>query len=182
MDNRLWYIDDTAFQGVNLTNLRLSGNQLTHKSIEHVQFPATLEKLSLYDNPIASIDGVRFPSSLTELDLSNTQITSIASDTFSNLANLTKLNLWDTQLTRLPLALASLIQLEKLSISSPNLTCSCSESSLASWYHDRTVDLDLQRKNGGRLYNYLYFDVSGKCDNTDIYYFLANLAPQCPSS
>jgi len=207
-DNRVFHIDDTAFLSVNssLQGLFLTRNRLTRGSIENVTFPSSLTSLSLDSNPIGSIpssafadltkleklglgstqltsiDGISFPSSLTELSLSNNPVTSIPRDAFKNLVLLTDINLSNTQLTRLPRALSSLTQLIYLHISGPNLTCTCTESGLATWYHDRSEAIAQSDDPGLYWMGITSLDVTGKCDDTDVGDFLQKLAPQCPKS
>merc|ERR1712154_344995 len=65
-------------------------------------FPSSLHILKVYDSQITSIEHVSFvslPSSLQDLYLDNNPITSIATDAFSHLTQLRKLDLSRTHLT-----------------------------------------------------------------------------------
>ena len=135
-----------------------------------------LKGLFLSFTQLVSVDHLTFPSSLTSLHLNNNPISSLSSDAFTSLANLEVLYLYDTHLTRLPLALTSLTHLEHLDFGShPNMTCSCSEAApISHWYVDRLEALKLQ--------NILGDMISGYCGDgtTSISYFLEEFATLCP--
>ena len=151
-----------------LTYLYVSRNKIT--SIDDVVFPSSLSRLDVYSNNIKTVTTIKFtdPSSsnLKTLYLYNNPLTSISADAFKDLKHLTYLYLHNTRLTRLPLTLAHLTNLDTLAIyNNPDLTCTCQEASLVAWF-DTRPDLDLR----------------GDCDGTTVKYFLDHLAENCQAS
>ena len=171
--NPITYISKDAF--TNLTNLEvlhLSNTSLT--SIDHVVFPSTLEYLILSNNAITSVSALNFTtpnsSRLERLDLSNNPIIDISNDAFSHLSDLNSLSLFNTSLTRLPMALLSTHAWADLDLI-PGLVCSCTEAGLLTWYHDLVADYDGEED----------LSISGHCvGGSSIDDFFNYLAPKCP--
>ena len=103
------------------------------------------------------------------VDLSDNPIKMIQQDAFTYLTKLRWLDLSNTLLKRLPLALTDLKEMFSLKMGNIyKLVCTCVEASpLLPWYNNIT------EINGGFLF--------GKCGQTTLYYFFTNLANQCSS-
>ncbi|XP_035824291.1 carboxypeptidase N subunit 2 [Aplysia californica] len=147
----------------NLHSLYLSYNKI--KSIVKFEFPSTLLKLDISGNDIEVIPSLQFSnniSNLTHMFLTGNPIKTIADDAFSNLHELSYLDLDRTHLVRLPPALLALNKLNHLYL--PNtLTCSCDDMAFTTWYQNVTHR-------------------DGKCDGTDLSLKLDQLPGQCPMS
>ena len=186
--------NDKDLLALDLTHLYLDHDALT--SIPAVSDLPQLTELHVSHNHITSIDGIVLPNSLSTLDadannitaitttltftfndlpnnlfdvyLSDNPITSIATDAFQSLNQLRELDLTGTRLTRLPVTLADLTNLDILYLYDiPDLVCTCQESlSLVGWYNTRPASMVLD----------------GDCGETSVQYFLGNLAQKCPTS
>ena len=152
-----------------LEYLTLTWNRI--EVIDDVTYPNTLEWIGADFNNIKTITLIKFngndPSNnkLHTLELGANPLTSIAADAFKYLKNLEVLTLFQTRLTRLPLALADLTRLGHLRIQEvPELECTCEESSLHTW-SDK-----------------LYLRSEGKCGKIHVWEFLERVAQKCPAS
>ncbi|CAG5130243.1 unnamed protein product [Candidula unifasciata] len=114
-------------------------------------------------NQITNLTEASFPnvSNITCLSLNDNPIASISLSAFRNLASLSFLNLQQSELTRLPLALCSLSNLHQLDMSgSADLVCTCAERDLQSLIVNTP-------------------EVNGECGDTTILYFFTNLTSGC---
>ncbi|XP_005111194.2 leucine-rich repeat-containing protein 39-like [Aplysia californica] len=143
--------------------LNLNNNKI--KSMADFEFPTRLMYLYISDNDIEVIPSLQFSnniSKLTNMYLSGNPIKTIADDAFSNLHELTYLDLSNTHLVRLPTALLTLNKLHTLFLPD-TLTCSCDDTAFTTWFQNLT-----------RL--------RGKCNGTDLSLMLHQLPSQCAVS
>jgi len=175
--NALTSLPDKSFEALPLRTFHVEFNKI--KSLDNVVFPTALKSLEAYNNDIETIFSLKFFANnnnnnggtastsspqLESLDLFNNPIKSIAKYAFASLTKLTSLSLSGTRLTRLPLAWTQLPELVVLDAAYiPTLVCTCEESTVAAWYHNRTS-----------------LRIDGKCGVADITYFFNSLAPLCP--
>ena len=162
--NKLTYIPRGVDQLPQLHVLMVSSNNIT--STDSVVFPSSLKYLYADHNQIKTLTTFTFTTNTSELatlSLNFNPIKHIANDTFVSLTSLARLQLHDTLLTRLPLALTSLTRLHTLDLRNlPHLTCTCVESHVADWYNNITS-----------------LTVYGTCNSVKVTYFLTHLAPSC---
>ena len=157
----------TVIQGhPNVTELYLTGNKLN--TVDNFVFPSTLQSLGLDNNDISSINRLEFDKSqsdLHSLSLKNNDLKSVSDTAFDKLTNLTSLNLQNTGLTKLPLALKSLSSLTNLNVKGDSsLTCTCGEAALSDWYQSASPTVD------------------GQCSgSSDVSTFLDQLGSNCAS-
>ena len=164
--NHLTRIPRSVSNMTGLQWLDLDNNNIS--SIEDLEFPSTMFLMIIQHNNIHSISSpMKFLNNSSHLEtfyLADNPISHIDINAFRWLSNLTYLSLSETRITRLPLALAALTNIQYLILNDiANLTCTCQEASLATWYHSRP-----------------YMALPGQCDDVDIKYFLDKLAGQCP--
>lgn len=171
--NSLTSIPPAVSSITQLATLTVSLNKLT--SIDDVTFANTLFSLDASHNSIAAISRVKFnngsaDSRVKYLTLNNNPLTSIAADAFKSMPHIVYLHLENTQLTRLPLTLADVVDLDYLYMEQiPDLVCTCQESALATWYRNSGTSRRTR------------VQISGSCVGaTSIRNFLAYLAPKCP--
>ncbi|MEH2320988.1 COR domain-containing protein, partial [Nostoc sp.] len=99
----------------NLTQLHLSGNQITQIP-EAIAKLTNLTQLDLRSNQITQIpEAIAKLTNLTQLHLSGNQITQIP-EAIAKLTNLTQLHLSFNQITQIPEAIESLLELETLDL------------------------------------------------------------------
>jgi Leucine-rich repeat (LRR) protein len=171
-----------------LTEVHLSFNNITTVTLgafapsvvalylDHNLFPSIptflsdlpqLQFLSLEHNEIMSVEYNDFPvnSKLTNLYLGENPLSKIDERAFQNFrTTLMYLNLENTWLTRLPLAVTTLTKLQSLWMpNNERLMCSCEEKSVAPWISS--------------LHS---LRVVGQCGYVDITEFVAMLAAHCP--
>lgn len=152
------------FSASSVTYMMLGYNVITN--IKDTDFPLWISEANLENNLIAELMNESFPvnSSLVFLNLNGNPITSIDMAAFNNLVNLGHLNLQQTKLTRLPLALISLTGLKLLDVrNNIDLVCTCLEKSLEPLIM--------------RL-----LTVAGSCGVASLQDFFDNLSALCPSS
>jgi Leucine-rich repeat (LRR) protein len=138
------YLDDNQLSSVpafvsnlsNLYSLSLSFNKITEISFD--LFPPSLIDLYLWDNKITKITDAtsKLQSSLRSVYLSFNPLSTISNSAFKNLVSLSDLHLYSTSMTRIPLALTSLTNLQTLELSTnPFLSCQCpAEPELVQWF------------------------------------------------
>ncbi|KAH9513170.1 hypothetical protein Btru_036045 [Bulinus truncatus] len=160
--NHLKRIPDAVGQHLSVISLEISTNRI----IEISNIPEQLTSLDLSDNLLTNITQENFPpnSSLERLLLAKNPITNIDVDSLLRLTQLKYLNLRETQLVRLPLALSALSELTYLDIfDNHGLVCTCEESELVDWYQTRP----------GLV-------VDGFCKMLAVSEFLRDTAYECP--
>jgi Leucine-rich repeat (LRR) protein len=126
-----------------------------------------LQTFNIRSNAIIIIGNNDFPlhTRLSTISLGDNPISYIGEHSFDNFRQtLTYLDLENTQLTRLPVAVSALTSLQTLWMpSNANLMCTCEEKALAPWM----TSLPALR-------------VVGQCGGVDIKRFFSLLAAQCP--
>lgn len=163
-NNSLPSIPTIMFSVTGLVSIVMSYNRVTNILAQEI--PAWIEELQFGYNLITELTDTSFPvkSIINSIDLMYNPIVKISDHAFDNLPKLNILNLQGTQLTRLPLALATLSLLTWLDITSdPDLVCTCLEKSLAPWILTRQTT------------------ILAKCGDTDIYDFFDILSQSCPT-
>ncbi|BFZ20788.1 hypothetical protein BsWGS_23827 [Bradybaena similaris] len=148
-----------------ISDMLLSYNAITQ--IRSNDFPGWTFVADLGHNLITELTDTSFPmySNLTEITLNNNPITQISAQAFKGLTHLRVLGLQGTRLTRLPVALTSLVSLNSLDMTGNSyLVCTCLEKSL-----------ELSRI----LSNHM--SILGNCGETSIYNFFVYLSPGCPT-
>lgn len=164
-------IEDNYFRSIptflplegNLVTLRMAGNAVTR--IEGVQLPPSISDLDLAGNKITHLSNWSFPqnSRLNYLTLDHNPLSSIEPLAFAVLKHMQFLSLRDTKLTRLPLALTTLTQLNTVDLTlNADLVCTCLDKPLRAW----ALALNLQS--------------FGDCGATSIDNFLRVLSAGCP--
>lgn len=145
-------------------DMLLSSNVVS--GIQGTLIPYWTLEVDLENNLITELTDTSFPenSSMTSLNLKDNPIVTISVFAFKNLSRLTKLNMQNSRLTRLPLALASLTSLNFLDVSnSRDLVCTCLEKGLEP------------------LCQKLMNNVLGNCGVTSVYNFFNHFISGCPS-
>lgn len=163
-NNSLPSIPTIMFSVTGLVSIVMSYNRVTNILAQEI--PAWIEELQFGYNLITELTDTSFPvkSIINSIDLMYNPIVKISDHAFDNLPKLNILNLQGTQLTRLPLALATLSLLTWLDITSDHdLVCTCLEKSLAPWILTRQTT------------------ILAKCGDTDIYDFFDILSQSCPT-
>lgn len=148
-----------------ITDLSLPTNYIT--MIQGTDFPPKTTYVELGFNHITDLTENSFPenSVIEYLSLNNNPISKISASAFINLQQLSELDLQSTQLTRMPVALSSLVKLFKLDFTNiASLVCSCTEKSLQGWVAARGPEV-----------------VNGNCGQITIYEFFTILSPGCPT-
>ncbi|CAG5119862.1 unnamed protein product [Candidula unifasciata] len=149
-------------------NSKYIGVALSYNSIFTIQgidFPNSTTNVDLGGNFIQELSDTSFPvnSSIMYLYLYNNPLTKVSPLAFRNLPQLRDLNLRNTRLTRLPLAIASLTGLWSIDVTgSTYLVCTCEEKSLEAVI--RAV-----------------YDIFGDCGPTSLYTFYNEFSPMCSS-
>jgi Leucine-rich repeat (LRR) protein len=163
--NGMQSIPEVVSELINLQSLSVGDNEIT--SIDTFEFPSSLTYINLNYNHLEKITSFIFSqgmSNLQALHLENNPIKTIDKDAFKDMPDLKNMYLSNTNLERLPLAMQGLTSLRILHLDNiANLTCTCTESVLGSWYHNLTS-----------------LSVYGQCDGADVETFLDTLAGQCP--
>ncbi|CAG5130244.1 unnamed protein product [Candidula unifasciata] len=160
--NLLASVPRIYFNATSVTYIYLGFNQIT--TIQDTDFPPWIIEANLESNYLTEIRNSSFPenSSLVFLDLSGNPIIRIDTLAFFNLTRLIHLNLHQTKLTRMPLALSRLTGLKLLDVrDNPELVCSCAERSLESWIKELLT-------------------VAGDCGITSVQDFYDTLGDLCP--
>ncbi|BFZ20754.1 hypothetical protein BsWGS_23793 [Bradybaena similaris] len=135
-------------------------------AIKATDFAACITMVQLDKNLITQLTDTSFPqgSGIISLVLDYNPLKTISQSAFNNLASLKSLSLRNSQLTRLPMALTALTQLNFFDISgSRYLVCTCSEKALENW---------VVSTSAGTL--------NGDCGLTSISTFFTSLSPRCP--
>lgn len=148
-----------------ITDLSLPTNYIT--MIQGTDFPPKTTYVELGFNHLTDLTENSFPenSVIEYLSLNNNPISKISPSAFINLQQLSELDLQSTQLTRMPVALSSLVNLLKLDFTNiASLVCSCTEKSLQGWVAARGAEV-----------------VNGNCGQITIYEFFTILSPGCPT-
>ncbi|BFZ20229.1 hypothetical protein BsWGS_23268 [Bradybaena similaris] len=147
-----------------ITTLFLSSNKITQ--LQGTAFPPNVVVVQFQYNLIREITDSSFPknSKISNIGLSSNPLATISDNAFKNLGHLAELNLQNTKLTRLPLALSSLTRLNVIDVSNTDtLVCTCQQNKLRNWI--------LALPSG---------TVVGNCGGTSIYYFYSILSSGCP--
>ncbi|BFZ20804.1 hypothetical protein BsWGS_23843 [Bradybaena similaris] len=148
-----------------ITDLSLPKNYIT--MIQGTDFPPKTTYVELGFNHITELTENSFPqhSVIEYLSLNNNPISKISPSAFINLQQLSELDLQSTHLTRMPVALSSLVNLFNLDfINIASLVCSCTERSLQDWVKARGPQV-----------------INGNCGQISIYEFFTILSPGCPT-
>ncbi|BFZ20753.1 hypothetical protein BsWGS_23791 [Bradybaena similaris] len=144
--------------------LTMTSNKVA--TIKDSDFAACITMVLLNKNLITQLTDTSFPqgSGIISLVLDYNPLKTISQSAFNNLASLKSLSLRNSQLTRLPMALTALTQLNFFDISgSRYLVCTCTEKTLEKW---------VVSTSAGTL--------NGDCGLTSISTFFTSLSPQCP--
>ena len=164
--NKLPCIPKALLGHPNITTICLDYNEIT--SIDNFVFPSYITDLWLQYNKLENITQIKFDGpnpNLASLQLQNNPtLTNIDKDAFWYMTkNLQTIDLRDTGIKSLPIALSSLANLKTLKAGSSQLTCDCGVGSLAGWWNlrDRTAE--------------------GQCGSTDVNDFLDQLSSNCPN-
>lgn len=133
--NNLKYIDYTKIKiDSKLTHLYLGENLFDRipYALNRLKF---LKTLSLRYNNIKTIDSPDLAGlySLTGLYLDNNPVMFIAPDAFNHNVNLTRLNLYDTYLDHIPVAVTNLTKLSSIDFRRMPVDCTCDMSYLKQW-------------------------------------------------
>lgn len=134
--------------------------------LDEMRIPPWTNSMNLNFNLITELTDTSFPtnSSLQFVRLNNNPISKISSQAFTDLPRLVELDLQNTKLTRIPLALASLKGFVSIDVSgSKDLVCTCEEKGLRSWIISQTVE-----------------NIVGDCGETSVYDFFQYLSLGCP--
>ncbi|BFZ20810.1 hypothetical protein BsWGS_23849 [Bradybaena similaris] len=161
--NLLPYIPKAMSNLSRLLDLTMVSN-LVHE-ITASDFPTGVIWVHLGYNLITKLNYTTFPanSTIQYLHLNNNPINDISSNAFQNIPRLTLVNLAETEITRLPLALTSVKTLIVFDATNcTQLVCTCQEKSLGALF------LPLLRG-----------DIHGNCGDTSIYDFFVNLSSAC---
>ncbi|CAG5133273.1 unnamed protein product [Candidula unifasciata] len=162
--NAFRFIPKILWSVKEVTYMILSSNRIT--DLGEMSFPPWIVGAELGYNLLVELKDLSFPenSTMQFLNLNNNPICRISDNAFKNLPQLYFLNLQYTELTRLPLGLASAKGLSDLDLSgSVYLVCTCAEINLRQWI--------LSRSDRG---------VNGDCGSTSIWTFYRDLSPFCP--
>ncbi|BFZ20813.1 hypothetical protein BsWGS_23852 [Bradybaena similaris] len=146
-----------------VTSLLLTSNII--RAIRADEIPQWVQLIYLDNNLITQITDSSFPvnSSLINLSLDFNPVSEISASAFQNVPLLSEISMQGSKLTRLPLALTSLSNLNSIDFSqSMNLVCTCVEKSFGPW-------LSRLEEN----------DVIGNCGEISIYFFFVTLSPSC---
>lgn len=133
--------------------------------IREGDFSTWIQIVDLSRNLLKTLIDTSFPtnSSIYYLDLGNNPLSIISEQAFNTVPLLQVLILESTKLTRLPLGLSSLINVNDFHISSTvGLVCTCLEKSLARWVLSRPKQVD------------------SECGETTIHEFFALYSQECP--
>lgn len=147
----------------NINYLSMSFNFVTE--LQAADFPAWISNVDLSFNYIVELTDTSFPrgSIITVLNLNNNPIATISNNAFNNLLQLTELIMRNTKISRLPIGLSVLTNIEIFEVDgSTDLVCTCMEKSLAPWIL--------------RLPNIQ----DSTCGLSTIYYFFFILSQSCP--
>ncbi|CAG5119858.1 unnamed protein product [Candidula unifasciata] len=149
-----------------VSQLFAGSNSITE--LEAVGFPPSTHGVELENNKLTEITNTSFPvnASITYILLNNNPLVRITDDAFKNLPHLLELQVRNTKLTRLPLALIYLPKLDEFDISdTTSLVCTCLEHSLMQWILKITSTM-----------------VKGTCGKTSVEYFYTVLSQGCPGT
>jgi Leucine-rich repeat (LRR) protein len=147
------------------TSLTFHSNVIT--SFVGTDITPAATSLDLSYNLITELTDNSFPnnSQLTTLQLNDNPIVTISNMTFTHLTHVIVMNLRNTNITRLPLALLSLTSLSWLDMTdNDDLVCTCMEKCLEPW-----------------VLHFHSYQVSGNCGELAIYDFFSQLSPSCPT-
>lgn len=136
------------------------------KQIRATDFSKSTTGVYLDYNLVEELTDDSFPpnSNIATLQLSNNPLSKISDSAFTNLPRLMELNLCNTKLTRLPVALASLSSLNLIDFTnSSSLVCTCAEKSLETWITTRPPE-----------------SILGDCGETSIVNFYLHFSSACP--
>ncbi|CAG5124722.1 unnamed protein product [Candidula unifasciata] len=161
--NLLPFIPKALSNLTRLIELEMISNMVRQITAE--DFPPGVIWVFLGHNLITELEDTTFPvnSTIQYLHLNNNPINHISNKAFHNFPKLTLVNLAETKITRLPLALASVSTLIVFDATNcTELVCTCEEKSLAPV-----------------LTPVLSGDVHGNCGDTSIYEFFANYSSAC---
>ncbi|BFZ20819.1 hypothetical protein BsWGS_23856 [Bradybaena similaris] len=165
LENNLLRTIPVGMPGLDIVNtIILKSNRIAE--IQGTDFPPKATVVILGFNLITTLNDNSFPENaiIESLNLDNNPISTISPGAFENLGLLEELSLQGTKLTRLPLALSSLVGLTSLDVTdTAGLICTCEESSLAAWMLSPKVD-----------------SVLGNCGQIRVYDFFTLLSPGCP--
>lgn len=145
-------------------NLNLNSNRIS--MIQGVDYPPFTDGADFGHNLLSELTKSSFPNNSTMgfLIFNYNPITVVSTDAFDNLPHLVSISLQHTKLTRLPLAIASLKDLNEIDVSgNVDLVCTCLEKGLES-----------------RIENILPENVIGDCGTTSVYIFFSKLSQDCP--
>lgn len=134
--------------------------------LDEMHIPPWTNSMNLNFNLITELTDTSFPtnSSLQFVRLNNNPISKISSQAFTDLPRLVELDLQNTKLTRLPLALGSLKGFVSIDVSgSKDLVCTCEEKALRSWIISQTAE-----------------NIVGDCGETSVFDFFQYLSEGCP--
>ncbi|CAG5114937.1 unnamed protein product [Candidula unifasciata] len=118
--------------------LMMTTNVVTE--IQASDFSPWIATVDLSFNKIMELTDTSFPqnSTITTLNLNNNPIATISQNVFNNLLRLGELNMKNTKIARLPVALSVLTNVNFFEVDgSPYLVCTCMEKSLAQWILSR---------------------------------------------
>ncbi|CAG5124731.1 unnamed protein product [Candidula unifasciata] len=149
----------------NLEAIVMTSNIISH--IQGADFPPKVETVVLAKNLITALNDDSFPENalFQTLNLNYNPISNISPAAFKHLSLLQGLSLQGTELTRLPLALTSLVDLYSLDVTdTTGLVCTCQEKDLAAWILSPKM-----------------VSILGNCGNIKVYDFFSILSPGCPT-
>jgi Leucine-rich repeat (LRR) protein len=163
-DNLLSSIPIMFLKLPHINTIALSSNQV--RQFRDADIPVWTEEIDLDYNLVTELTDTSFPenSKLNILNLEGNPLVTISNLAFQNVEHLTVLTLKGTKLTRLPLGLPSLRDLNVIDVTDcSDLVCTCMEKSLSSWILNRELPME------------------GTCGETSIDYFFNVLSPECPN-
>ncbi|BFZ20231.1 hypothetical protein BsWGS_23270 [Bradybaena similaris] len=147
-----------------ITELYVGSNSITE--LEAIGFPPQTHGAELQNNKLTKITDTSFPenSTITYILLNNNPLVKISDIALKNLPHLVELQVRNTRLTRLPLALSYLQNVDTFDISNTaTLVCTCLERGLSKWI------LSIEERM-----------LKGTCGETTVYYFYNVMSHDCP--
>ncbi|CAG5124724.1 unnamed protein product [Candidula unifasciata] len=149
-----------------VTDFSIAHNNL--KAFQESDFHDQVTSINAEYNSITELTNTSFPENfgLLYLQLNDNPLTTISSGLLQRLPHLYKLDLRHTKLTRLPLGLSYLSELDILEVRNCTaLVCTCMESTLRPF-----------------IMRPAPFQVLGNCGQTSIAEFFSMLSPYCPTT
>ncbi|CAG5124727.1 unnamed protein product [Candidula unifasciata] len=162
--NSLTSIPSLMSKLLSVSGFLLSYNNI--KAMHETDFHSQVTSIDIGYNLITELTNSSFPDNfgLLYLYLNNNPLNTISTVALQRLPRLQNLNLQQTQLIRLPLALTYLTDIVLVDLTNCTaLVCTCDESGLSTWVMGFRPDF-----------------IPGSCGTTSVYEFFSVLSQYCP--